>query len=135
MSALEDRRPDFEIRQILKCLKTNGYELEEVEDSDEWDGNMNAIFKKNTPFSDNVGNYINDSFIKVKIMFDTRMDYTNSYRNEDKDSDEYGEYVPDIDKGKRFILNIFDTSARGGGKRKSKKNKSKGRKGKKSRRK
>ena len=44
MSALEDRKPDFEIRQILKCLKTNGYELEEVEDSDEWDGNMNAIF-------------------------------------------------------------------------------------------
>lgn len=131
MSALEER-PDFEIRQILKCLKTNGYELEDVEDSDEWHGNMDAIFKKDTPFSDNDGNYVNDSFIKVKIMFDTRIDYTNSYVDED------GEYVPDIDKGKRFIRNIFDAGVRGGGKRKSGKNKLKnikGGKGRKSRRK
>jgi hypothetical protein len=130
MSALEERRPDFEIRQILKCLKTNGYEIEDVEDSRDHYGNMNAIFKKDTPFSDNDGNYINDSSIKVIIHFDTRMDYKNSYENED------GDYEPDIDQGERFILNIFDAGVGGEGKGKTKGNKSKkSRKGRKSRRK
>ena len=77
MADLERRPPDFEIRQILQCLKTNGYELEDVEDSDEMGGMMNAIFKKDTPFSESDGNYVNDSFIKVKIIFDSRMDYKN----------------------------------------------------------
>jgi hypothetical protein len=130
MSALEDRRADFEIRQILKCLKTNGYELEDIEDSDDQYGYMNAIFKKDTPFSESNGNYVNDSIIKVKIMFDSRMDYKNSYENED------GDYEADIDQGERFIQNIFDAGVRGEGKGKTKGNKSKkGRKSRKGRRK
>jgi hypothetical protein len=120
MADLERRLADFEIRQILQCLKTNGYELEDVEDSDEQYGYMNAIFKKDTPFSEGDGNYVNDSFIKVKILFDSRMDYKNKYSYENED----GDYEPDIDQGEEFITKILSEMA-GGKRRKSKKNKTK----------
>ena len=94
-------KPDVEIRKILQCLKANGYEFEDVEDSADHYGVMNASFKKNTSFSESDGNYVNDSFIQVKIQFDSRMDYKNSYENED------GDYEPDIVQGERFIETIL----------------------------
>jgi hypothetical protein len=97
---LEDK-PDVEIRKILQCLKANGYEFEGVEDSADHYGAMNASFKKNTSFSESDGNYVNDSLIKVKIQFDSRMDYKNSYENED------GDYEPDIVQGEKFIETIL----------------------------
>ena len=104
--------PDFEIKQILQCLKKNGYELERVEDSDDSYGNMNAIFIKDTPFSDNNGNYVNDSSIKVQIMFDSRIDTHHSYHDED------GDYEFDADNGYDFIEDTFNAIVVGGGKTK-----------------
>ena len=110
------RTPDFEIKKILQCLKTNGYELEGIEDSDELHGFMNAYFKKDVQFDDSDGNDVNDSHIKIKVEFDSRMDPEHSYY------DEEGEYVPDTVRGEEFISTIFDELA--GGKRKTKRNKS-----------
>ena len=110
------RTPDFEIKKILQCLKTNGYELEGIEDSDELHGCMNAYFKKDVQFDDSDGNDVNDSHIKIKVEFDSRMDPEHSYY------DEEGEYVPDTVRGEEFISTIFDELA--GGKRKTKRNKS-----------
>jgi hypothetical protein len=115
--------PDFEIRQILQCLKTNGYEFEDIEDSDDNYGSMNAIFKKDVEFSESDGNYVNDSFIKIKIDFDSRMDYKNKKSYEDEE----GDYVPNIEQGDRFISSIFSSMARGKG-RKTKRYKSKNKK-------
>jgi hypothetical protein len=128
MANLERRPPDFEIRQILQCLKTNGYEFEDIEDNVRHYGTMNAIFTKDTPFSESDGNYVNDSSIKVKIQFDSRMDYTNQESYEDEE----GDYVPNIDQGDRFISSIFSEMAGGKG-RKTKRNKSKNKKSRKNR--
>ena len=110
------RNPDFEIKKILQCLKTNGYELEGIEDSDELHGCMNAYFKKDVEFDDIDGNDVNDSHINIEVEFDSRMDTEHSYY------DEEGEYIPNLRRGGEFISNLFDELA--GGKRKSKKNKS-----------
>lgn len=111
-----NRTPDFEIKKILQCLKTNGYELGYIEDSDESHGCMNAYFKKDVEFDDIDGNDVNDSHIKIKVEFDSRMDPEHSYY------DEEGNYLPDTGRGEEFILTIFNELA--GGKRKTKKNKS-----------
>lgn len=110
------RTPDFEIKKILQCLKTNGFDFGVIEDSDEAHGFMNAYFNKDVQFDDSEGNDVNDSHMIIKVEFDSRMDPEHSYY------DEEGEYVPNLRRGKEFISTIFDESA--GGKRKSKKNKS-----------
>lgn len=93
---------DFEIKQILQCLKTNGYELEAIEDSDEMQVNMCATFRKDVEFSEMNGNYVNDSFIKIKVDFDSRFDYKNIVRDED------GEYIYDENKAYNFIEKLMD---------------------------
>ena len=113
---------DFEIKQILQCLKTNGYELEGIEDSDEMQGNMCATFRKDVQFSEMNGNYVNDSFIKIKVDFDSRFDYKNIVRDE-----EDGDYIYDENKAHDFIEKLMDGTY-GGGKRKGKKSRRKTRK-------
>ena len=114
MSSLE-RTPDFEIKKILQCLKTNGYEFIGIEDSDDWHGSMIGSFKKDVHFDKDYED-VNDSHISIKVEFDSRMDTEHSYY------DEEGEYIPNLRRGGEFISNLFDELA--GGKRKSKKNKS-----------
>ena len=114
MSSLE-RTPDFEIKKILQCLKTNGYEFIGIEDSDDWHGYMIGSFKKDVHFDKDYED-VNDSHISIKVEFDSRMDTEHSYY------DEEGEYIPNLRRGGEFISNLFDEFA--GGKRKSKKNKS-----------
>ena len=114
MSSLE-RTPDFEIKKILQCLKTNGYEFIGIEDSDDWHGSMIGSFKKDVHFDKDYED-VNDSHISIKVEFDSRMDTEHSYY------DEEGEYIPNLRRGGEFISNLFDEFA--GGKRKSKKNKS-----------
>jgi hypothetical protein len=113
-----ERNPDFEIRQILQCLKTNGYELEDVEDSDEMEGMMRAIFKKDVGFSEMDGNYVNDAFIKIKIDFDSRFDYKNNVKNEDEEGEIIYDY--DANKARDFIEQLMDGNY-GGGKRRRRK--------------
>jgi len=125
MAGLE-RTPDFEIKKILQCLKTNDYVFEYIENSDDCDGCMNAYFKKGVEFDDIDGNDVNDSHIKIKVEFDSRMDPEHSYYDED------GSYFPDTVRGEEFILTIFDELA--GGKRKTKRNKSRRKNKKKSKR-
>jgi hypothetical protein len=110
------RNPDFEIKKILQCLKKNGFDFGGIEDSDEAHGFMNAYFNKDVEFDDIDGNDVNDSQMIIKVEFDSRMDPEHSYYNEEN------EYVPDIERGKEFITNLFNKFA--GGKRKTKKNKS-----------
>ena len=114
MSILE-RTTDFEIKKILQCLKTNGYEFIGIEDSDDWHGSMIGSFKKDVHFDKDYED-VNDSHISIKVEFDSRMDTEHSYY------DEEGEYIPNLRRGGEFISNLFDEFA--GGKRKSKKNKS-----------
>jgi hypothetical protein len=116
MSTLE-RTPDFEIKKILQCLKTNGYEFEYLEDSDSFQGCMNAYFNKDVvQFIDIDGNNANDSHINIKVEFDARMDPEHSYYDEDNN------YIPNLRRGHDFISTIFDELE--GGKRKTKRNKS-----------
>jgi hypothetical protein len=118
---MEDRRADFEIKQILQCLKTNGYELEEIDDSETIDGNVCATFTKEVQFSEMNGNYVNDSSITVTVDFDRRFDYKNIVQDE-----EDGTYIYDEDKAYRFITKLMNgTYGEGKGKVKGK-GKSKG---------
>jgi hypothetical protein len=110
------RNPDFEIKKILQCLKKNGFDFGGIEDSDEAHGFMNAYFNKDVEFDDIDGNDVNDSHMIIKVEFDSRMDPEHSYYNEEN------EYVPDLERGKEFISDLFDEFA--GGKRKTKRNKS-----------
>ena len=114
MSSLE-RTPDFEIKKILQCLKTNGYEFTGIKKSNDWQGDMIGSFKKDVHFDKDYED-VNDSHISIKVEFDSRMDTEHSYY------DEEGEYIPNLRRGGEFISNLFDEFA--GGKRKSKKNKS-----------
>jgi hypothetical protein len=113
---MEDRTADFEIKQILQCLKTNGYELEEIDDSEIIDGNVCATFSKEVPFSEMNGNYVNDSSITVTVDFDRRFDYKNIVEDE-----EDGTYIYDEDKAYRFITKLMNgTYGEGKGKVKGK---------------
>ena len=114
MSSLE-RTPDFEIKKILQCLKTNGYEFEGIKNSDDFQGCMIVSFNKDVQFDKDYED-VNDSHISIKVEFDSRMDPEHSYY------DEEGDYIPNLRRGHRFISTIFDEFA--GGKRKTKRNKS-----------
>jgi hypothetical protein len=124
---MEYRTADFEIKQIIQCLRTNGYELEDIEESDEMEGNMCATFRKDVDFSEMNGNYVNDSFIKIKVDFDSRFDYKNILEDE-----EDGTYIYDENKAHSFITKLMNgtygegkRNGKGKGKRKTRKNRKK----------
>jgi hypothetical protein len=121
---MADRRADFEIKQILQCLRTNGYELEDIEESDEQEVFICATFKKDVAFSEMNGNEVNDSFIQIKVDFDARFDYKNILEDE-----EDGTYIYDVDKAESFITKLmngtYDGKRTGKGIRKTQKNRKK----------
>ena len=49
------------------------------------------------------GNYVNDSFIKIKVDFDTRFDYKNILQDEEE-----GTYIYDENKAESFITKLMD---------------------------
>lgn len=114
---MAERNPDFEIKQILKCLGKNRYNFGGVEESDAAEGFINAYFSKRVQFDDIEGNDVNDSHIIVKVEFDCRMDPEHSYYDDDN------EYIPNLRRASDFISDLFDADF-AGGKRKTKKNKS-----------
>jgi len=101
----EENGPDTgekELERILYVLKENGYELEGVNEAENWNGQYEATFGKDIKFTYVDGDYINDSNIIVKIQFDERFDYKNIER------DEEGDYIYDETKGYDFIQNIYN---------------------------
>jgi len=115
----------LEIKKIVHCLVTNGYEFEGTREAD--DGRVSypddaiADFSKDLDYTDVVGNYINDSKLKVSIHFEKRADYTKFEKNKNEDKD-------DIYVGNpyNFISELIEeiqdsSSARGGAKRKKRK--------------
>lgn len=98
-----------ELEKIFTCLKENDYIFEDLEESDMY-GYMIANFTKDIKYTDKIGNYINDRYIKIKIDFDSDFDYKNKYRDTD------GEFLFDSDKGLEFIENLLNN--RYGGSRK-----------------
>ena len=94
--------PDFEIKKILQCLRTNGYRFGFVENSDQMEGNFIAVFKKDVEFTNKDGEPVNDSYIEIKIDFDARFD-----KNAVKD--EYGHYYDYNESDAHlFIKKIMD---------------------------
>ena len=57
----------IELENIINCLKENHYVFEDLEEA-HMEGSMVANFEKNIKYSDKDGNYINDRFIKIKIV-------------------------------------------------------------------
>jgi hypothetical protein len=100
----------LELEKIIDCLKQNHYEFEGLK-SARMDGFMIADFKKDIAYSNAEGEYINDSYIKVTIEFDSGFDYKNSYRDSEK------EFTYDPEKGNDFIDKLID-GAYGHGKKK-----------------
>ena len=92
-----------ELKNIIKCLKQNGYDFEGLRETD-MEGSKFAIFKKDIDaYDDEDGNYIDDRFIKIEIEFD---------------SDIVDGIIYDDDKGSEFIRNLIDgDTARGTRKR------------------
>jgi hypothetical protein len=74
----------IELEKILNCLKENHYVFEGLEEGN-MQGYMVANFKKDIMYSDKVGNYINDRYIKIKIEILTTVDFKkNNKKNKNK---------------------------------------------------
>ena len=79
----------IEIKRLLNCLLTNGYEFNGTREA--IDGRyINpdeaiASFSKELSYTGMDHNWINDSGIKVSIQFEKRADYKNFKKNEDED--------------------------------------------------
>jgi hypothetical protein len=80
----------IEVKKILHCLVTNGYEFERtreaVDDRFRYPDNVIADFSKDLDYSDADGNFINDSKLRVSIHFEKRADYKNFEKNQDDDN-------------------------------------------------
>jgi len=80
----------LEIKKLLECLLSNGYEFngtrEAVIGRYSYPDDAIADFSKPLDFSDKDGNAINDGSLKVYIQFEKRSDYTNYEKNEDEDN-------------------------------------------------
>lgn len=85
----------IEIKRLLNCLLTNGYEFEGTREAIDgryiYPDDAIASFSKKISYTDTDGNWINDSGIKVSIQFEKRADYTNFEKNEDEDDIYIGE--------------------------------------------
>ena len=111
------RGPDtgkIELERIINCLKDNSYVYEGLEDSDEMQGFMVAIFRKDMKFSDVEGGAVNDRYIKIKIEFDSEFDYKKSYK------DRNGDYVFNGIRGDNFIRKLLKNNYGTGKKQHSK---------------
>jgi hypothetical protein len=98
----------IEMERIIDCLRVNGYEFEGLEGSKMY-GFMTAKFNKDVKYSDIDGNYINDSSIKMQIIFDSKFDYKNKYRSDNEDEDfTFGR--KEQRQGNRFIENLMSTN-------------------------
>lgn len=98
---VEDRGPDtsrLELKKIVDCLVTNGYEFEGTREAIVgryiYENDAIADFKKDIDYTAEDGNYIPDNEIKVSIQFQKRADYKNFTHygidvNEREDDDEY----------------------------------------------
>ena len=91
--AVADREADtnmLEVKKLLHCLVTNGYEFEGTREAVysryTYPDDAIADFSKDLDYSDTDRNYINDSKIKVSIHFEKRADYTKFEKNEDDDN-------------------------------------------------
>ena len=97
----------LEIKKIVDCLTKNGYEFQGTRDAVvgryHYQDDFIADFSKEIDYSDAVGNYINDSSLKVSIQFEKRADYKNIEQNEDLDN----VYDGDPDE---FIQNLIRES-------------------------
>jgi hypothetical protein len=100
---LDEDTGKIELERIFNFLKKNNYEFKNLEKAN-MNGFMIAKFKKDIKYSDKNGNYINDSYIKVKIEFDSDFDYKNEYK------DKEGEYIFDHSKGISFVTNILNNT-------------------------
>ena len=99
--SVEDRGPDtsmLELKKIVDCLVTNGYEFEGTREAIvgrySYPDDAIADFKKDIDYTAEDGNYIPDNEIKVSIQFQKRADYKNFTHygidvNEREDDDEY----------------------------------------------
>lgn len=121
----------IQVKELLQFLVTNGYEFEGTREAVDsryrrYPDDAIADFSKDIKYSEENGNYINDSKIKVSVHFEKRADYTNFKENEKGDN----EYIGDPET---FITGLIEEikdsrSARGSKykrkKRKTRKNKS-----------
>jgi len=85
----------LEIKKLLDCLVSNGYEFngtrEAVIGRTTYQDDMIADFSKPLEFSDTDGNWINDGSLKVSIQFEKRSDYTNFEKDENEENIYVGE--------------------------------------------
>lgn len=81
--------PQIELVRILTWLIKNGFEMEEtgeVYDRDViYDDDAVVHFKKDIAYTEESGNYINDSSMKVSVQFEKRSDYKHIIESEDGD--------------------------------------------------
>jgi hypothetical protein len=137
----------LEVKKLLHCLVTNGYNFERIREAVEEDvdsiyiypNDAIADFSKDLYYHDTDGNYINDSKIKVSIHFEKRADYKNFKKNVDEDNvdeynvdednvDEYNEYNGDPETFIKDLIEEIKLSkdlVKNGGGKKSCKNRGK----------
>ena len=79
----------IEIKRLLNCLLTNGYEFEGTQEANDgiydYPDDAIAIFSKEISYTDTHHNWINDNSIKVSIQFQKSADYKNFEYNKDGD--------------------------------------------------
>ena len=140
---VEERGPDtsmLEIKKIVDCLLTNGYEFEGTREAIvgrySYTDDAIADFKKDIDYTAENGDYIPDNSITVSIQFQKRADYTNfkhfGKKQDEREGDD--EYIGDPET---FITDLIEeiklskNLVKNGGGKKSCKNRGKKRKTKK----
>ena len=122
----------LEVKKLLDCLVTNGYELEGIQEAGLSDPNdAIAVFLKNLNYHDAYGHYINDSEIKVSIHFEKRADYTKIEKDEDDEIVYNGDpedFITDLIKEIKHSKHLVKVNHEGGKKSCKKRCKKRGKK-------
>jgi hypothetical protein len=68
---------------LINFLRTNNYQLQQVEYNPRFGASATAIFEKQAPITELNGNYVNDTTIRLSVDFDTTIDYRNGVEDEE----------------------------------------------------
>ena len=127
---IEDRGPDtsmLELKKIVDCLETNGYEFEGTREAIVgryiYENDAIVDFKKKLEYHDVDGNADRDTDIIVSIKFPKRADYTNftHYGIDVDEREDDDEYIGDPDEFIRSLMGEEIQDSTGGTRRKKRK--------------
>jgi len=98
--------PNNDMPKLINFLRTNGYQLQQVQYNPQRGATARAIFQKTTHIEELDGNDINGATINITIDFDRMFDYRYATIDQEEEVVNYNVYTED--RGRQFIEQLID---------------------------